>query len=230
VAVYTAFSDESGVATPSGDFLVGGYIASESEWPWVASAWQERVLDGPPKLPYLHMTDIRSRRWREEHSISLNDAENRVSEAVRTMYSMGSITAMASVIKRGDLYELVHSLYPIKKSIPIGIDEPDYACYLAFISVVLIRVHAIYPDVDLVNFVVSRKSKQITKGLNAVREVTKEFLKRLKPELYPLLGDLIPASPELQLPLQSADLLCWHLQRYYGGTTTEQTRIGCGIS
>jgi hypothetical protein len=54
VAVYVAFSDEASVRNTEGEFFVAGYVASELEWPWVARAWQERVLDGPPRIPYLH--------------------------------------------------------------------------------------------------------------------------------------------------------------------------------
>jgi hypothetical protein len=28
-----------------------------------APAWQERVLDGRPQIPYLHVTEIRRREW-----------------------------------------------------------------------------------------------------------------------------------------------------------------------
>jgi hypothetical protein len=45
--VYTAYSDESGVADPTGEFLVCGYLGTEPAWDYVRRAWQERVLDGP---------------------------------------------------------------------------------------------------------------------------------------------------------------------------------------
>jgi hypothetical protein len=227
VSVYVAFSDESAIADTGGEFLVAGYVASEENWEWITRAWQERVLDGPPRLPYLHMTDIRSSAWRAENSISFNDAENRVSEAVRILYGSGGLTAMASVIKRKDITEIIHSLYPTKKKIPLGLDEPDYACYMAYLGIMLIRVRAVSPAATLVNFVCSSKNKKITKGLNAIMDVTRAYLMDNWPERAPLLGNLIPASPQLQLPLQSADVLCWHLQRYYSGTfdRTEESRM-----
>jgi hypothetical protein len=227
VAVYVAFSDEATIADADGEFLVAGYVASEETWPWIAAAWQDRVLDGSPPIPYLHMTDIRSTAWRQKHSISYHEAENRVAEAVRILYGTGSLTAMASVIKKKDMREIVHSRYPNKKDIPIGFEEPDYLCYMAYIAIMLIRVSAIYPDATRVNFIVSRKNKQITKGLNAVIEVTKLSMNEHRPDLAPLLGDLIPASPELQLPLQAADVMCWHLQRYYSRSfhRTEENRM-----
>jgi hypothetical protein len=227
VSIYVAFSDESAIADPGGEFLVAGYVASEDNWAWVTRAWQERVLDGPPRLPYLHMTDIRSSAWRSENSVSFNDAENRVSEGVRILYASGSLTAMASVIKRRDITEIIHSLYPSKKKIPTGLDEPDYTCYMAYLAIMLIRVRAVYPDAALVNFVCSSKNKKITKGLKDVLDVTRAYLTDYRPERAPLLGGLVTASPPLQLPLQCADVLCWHLQRYYSGAfdRTEENRM-----
>jgi len=227
VAVYVAFSDESGVPDPRGEFLVAGYVASESEWPWFARAWQERVLDGCPQIPYLHMTEIRSRGWRATHSISFYEAERRVDEAVCVLQSVGPMSAFVSWLKRADLADIVDTNYTSRKKIPVGIDEPDYACYIGFIFLVLMRVHARYPDATKVNFVVSRKQR-ITENLNKVIDATSRFLNEHKlPHLSALLGDLIPASMELQLPLQAADVLCWHLQRYHSKSydRTDESRI-----
>jgi hypothetical protein len=227
MTTYIAFSDEAGVGDSDGDFLVAGYVASESNWPWTVSAWHDRVLNGQPRIPYLHMTDIRSRAWREENSISYNESENRVAEAVRILYGAGSLTAMASVINRRDIREIIHSQYRQRKHIPIGLDEPDYACYLAYLPLMLIRINAVYPDATKVDFVVSQKSKEITQGLGAVVEVTRLSLAEHRPDLVPLLGDLTADSPESRLPLQAADVLCWHLQRYYRGVydRTEENRM-----
>jgi hypothetical protein len=106
MAIYTAYSDEAGVADPSGEFLVCGYLGSEATWDYVRQAWQERVLDGPPRIAELHMTDIRSGYWRAKIGMSFNDSENRVAEAVRVIHSTGALDAVASVIKRSVLYEV----------------------------------------------------------------------------------------------------------------------------
>jgi len=61
------------------------------------------VLNGPPRIPYLHMKEIRREEWRAEHGISFNDAENRVAEAVRIIYSRGSLSVVASHMRRDHL-------------------------------------------------------------------------------------------------------------------------------
>lgn len=216
MSVYLAFSDESGVGDPRGKFLVAGYLAPESKWPALISAWQSRVLDGPPRIPYLHMTDIRSNAWRSEHAISYNEAEGRVAEAIRVIYSTGAMSAVASVITRADLQDLFHRPHRRRKDIPVGLDEPDYACYLAFINIMLLRAYKLHPDATKVNFIVSYK-EVVTKGLNNLTDVTRHWLKSERPEIAALFGDVIPASMEEELPLQAADALCWHLQCYYRG-------------
>jgi Protein of unknown function (DUF3800) len=214
VAVFVAYSDESGVADPAGEFLVSGYVANELEWPWIASAWQDRVLNGSPQLPYLHMREIRNEEWRNQHGISFNESENRISEAVRVLYSMGAMSAIASVIKREDLREVIHSKFKRKKNIPVGLDEPDYFCFLAYASFMLAEVYKRHPHAKKVNFIVSKKNK-VTEHYQGFVETMKRYFGERQPELSALVGDLIPASMENVLPLQAADVLCWHLQRYY---------------
>jgi hypothetical protein len=214
VAVFVAYSDEAGVGDPGGEFLIAGHVADEKEWPWITDAWQNRVLDGPPKLPYLHMVDIRSREWRKQQAITFNDGEERVSEAVRVLYSMGAMSALCSVIKRSELAEAIQSKFKRKNQIPIGVNEPDYICFLAYASYVLREVQRRHPETERVNFVVSKKENVSEHYRDFVRDI-KRYLGLNSPERASLVGDLIPASMEDQLPLQAADVLCWHLQRYY---------------
>jgi len=211
VSVFVSYSDEAGIADPSGEFLVAGYVAPEGEWPFVASAWQERVLDGPPKIPYLHMTEIRSEHWRKRYGLSLDDSEQRIGEAVNIMHSTGYITAVMSLIKRSDLLGAVQDRFRRGKRVPLGLNEPDYFCYPAYFEVMAQQVHIRYPEAEKINFVVSKKEK-VTHHLEEFHGIVKQ---RIAPEMAGLIGDFMPASMELQLPLQCADLLCWYFQRHY---------------
>ena len=171
--VYTAYSDESGVADPTGEFLVCGYLGTESTWDYVRRAWQERVLDGPPKIPDLHMTDIRSSYWRAKVGMAFNDSENRVAEAVRVIYGAGALDAVASVIKRSMLHEVFPKQTEPRKS-KTGLDNPDYVCYMAYFQLVLNRVRKLHPDATRVNFVFAEKT-ETTKGMKMVVEATRRF-------------------------------------------------------
>jgi hypothetical protein len=163
------------------------------------------------------MKEIRRPEWREQYGLSSNDAEERISEAIRVLGSMGAMSAIASVIKRQDLQELFHSGFKRRRDIPVGIDEPDYFSFVAYVSFMLAEAYRNYREVDRVNFIVSKK-QNITKNLNEFYETIKSYFKQYHPELFPLFGDLIPGDMELQLPLQAADVLCWHIQKYFANT------------
>src|SRR5271168_134787 len=64
-----------------------------------------------------------------------------------------------------------------------------------------------YPDVEKVNFVVSQK-KRVSEHIIELHEMLKA---RIWPPLDALVGDLWPGDMETVLPLQFADVLCWHL-------------------
>jgi len=68
MAVFISASDEAAGKNQRDPFLFAGFVAPEKDWSrFLAPAWQERVLDGPPSIPYLHMTDIRSPQWRSDY-------------------------------------------------------------------------------------------------------------------------------------------------------------------
>jgi hypothetical protein len=216
MSAFVAYSDEAGVGDAKGEFLVGGYASSEAEWTWINRAWQERVLDGPPKLPYLHMIELLDRDWRANVGISFNDSEERVAEAIKVMYSSGYTSAIAAVIKVADFKQAFQRFKQQGKRAPLGVDEPDYICYLAYASLMTAEISRRYPEATRVHFVVSKKQK-ITHHIARFHKDMKECL---EPPLVDLVGDLIPGDMDLHLPLQAADLLCWHLQRYYGPKMT----------
>jgi hypothetical protein len=88
---------------------------------------EQRVLDGPPRIPCLHLTEIRNEEWRTTHGISFNESQERISEAVRVMYSSGSLSAIAGVIKRSELVAAMHSRFTNKKKFP-----SDWICQIIF--------------------------------------------------------------------------------------------------
>ena len=157
------------------------------------------------------MREIRNAEWRNKHHISFNDAEERVSAGAKVMASFGNMAAIASTVNRADLQDLFHKRYGKRRNIPAGIREPDYLCFIAYAAFMLGQVYNKWPEAERVNFVISRK-KKVRHHIGTFRD---ELQKLMKPPLVDLVGDLIPASPEDQLPLQAADALLWHIQRYY---------------
>ena len=62
---------------------------------------------------------------------------------------------------------------------------------------------------------VVEKKKKVSDKLPTVIKAVKLFLTDNDPEYPPLMGGVISESSVKQIPLQAADVLCWHLQRYY---------------
>ena len=211
VATFLAYSDESAVGHVDGEFFFGGYVAREDEWPWMTRAWQERVLDGPPPIPFLHMREIRDPRWRSEQDISFNDAEERISEATRIMDSFGNIAGIISTVRKSDMRDVFASRYRKHKNIPVGINEPDYPCFLAYAAFMIGQVYRKWPEVHKVNFIIDQK-KTISHHIATFKDELTEYL---EPEFRYLVGQVIPGTKEQFLPLQAADVLLWHVQRYY---------------
>ena len=164
MAVFVSYSDETKTGSLS-DFLVSGYIADEqSTWPLLTSAWQERVLDGSPNIPYLHMTDIRNAKWRREkgNGISEIESECRISAAVSLLAQCGGLSIVTSAIRRANLESAIRSKFDRSKDVTEALSKPDYFCFHAYCTVVLKMVRLRHSNVDKVNFVVSRKQRSHT--------------------------------------------------------------------
>jgi hypothetical protein len=216
VAVFVSFSDESGPGNSTdGTFLVSGYVAEESEWPYIAHAWQQWVLDGPKKIPYLHMIEID-----DEWQLKYGDMESTLDEAARLLSHSGSLRIVRS---RVDLAELSEAVSAYDGKAPRTLRDPDYYCYLKYFVAVTIGVHRTFPLAERIDFVVSRK-QYVTHHLEKSHDDLKSWFYKHVPQVEGLIGDIIPGDMKDRLPLQAADFLCWHLQREEAGKITQKQR------
>lgn len=216
MAVFVAASDESEGATQDGPFLYGGFIAPVREWTdWFAPAWEERVLQGPPTLPFFHMAESRSRRWRKLYGLTDLQAEDRTDEAVRLIATSGHLYPVIAKLDGGHFRRAFKNDRIVMSRRQPGsyAMEPDHAAFMAFVCLALEHVEHSFPDADKVDFVVERKSR-VTQHIPQVLEATGRMLSTLgHGSRARLIGDLIPAGKE-RVPLQAADVLLWHLRRY----------------
>jgi hypothetical protein len=216
MAVFIAASDETVGADHRSPFMRCGFLAPENDWSLFAEQWESRVLAGPPRIPYLHMTDIRSREWRDEYKLTETDADRRVDEAFAVIAATPSLTPMSSGLNSGHM----HDTFTKKVMLTSGAKKrfwPDYLAFPAYAHMVLCFCHMYRPDAEKVDFIVERNG-QITDHI-------KEFYAGLPialqsmglPQLIPLMGEIIPAGKGC-VPLQAADALCWHTNRSREGT------------
>lgn len=215
MTVFLAASDESSGATEtSGAFVAGGFVAPESTWDNVLSpAWRERVLEGPPSIPFLHMTDVRKPRWRDKYQIQEWEADARVEEAVRVIRSTGRLHPVTSQV---DSAAFARTLARIDIQGVTGNEERferDYICFLLFAMHVLNNVVLTYPDTTRVDFVAEHSSSSKERMLRKLfADLPGELVRIGLGRAAPVVGHLRFRGKD-DIPLQAADLVCWHERR-----------------
>jgi hypothetical protein len=225
VSVYVSFSDESSVANGAGQFIISGLVANELYWPTFSGRWADEVLQPPPTIEYLHMADIRSRKWREERGITdKNCASEKVQKAIQVITEEAPTKTFMGSLPEARFSELKKRVeaegFPVKKRHGFA----DYPCFVTYAAAVLNQVATDTPDLEKINFVVSRK-KYVSHYLQAnLREDMIQYFRRSNPSLAKFIGDIVPLSMEQHPPLQAADVICWHLNRAYALTLDEEAK------
>jgi hypothetical protein len=223
MAVFVSGSDETAGKHQRDTFLYAGFLAPEEDWSrFFAPAWEERVLDGPPLIPYLHMTEIRSPQWRAEHGLSRLDAEDRIDEAFNLIDTMATLHPVGVSLDAGHLHDRFAGagVKVVARTGGAKPFDPDYLCFLAYAYMALLHVETDHPEAERVDFIVERKG-HVTKYIQEFHSNLPMALEALgKPELSKLVGELIPGEKE-RIPLQAADVLCWHTARHQRPNTMD---------
>jgi hypothetical protein len=222
LTVFVAVSDESGGADQgAGGFLYGGFLAPEDYWrDWFTPAWDERVLarrPPMPPLPYLHMTEIRSPRWREEHDLTDREAEQRTDEAFRVINSMGMLHPITSEANATHFRDAFAAIQIGGEGTRAGAMEPDYLCFLMYALHALGFVTREYPDAERVDFLVERTDKAITGRFHGFHQRLKAVLEQLGLQSHARLVGSLDHVGKGHVPAQAADVLCWHGRRLLEG-------------
>jgi hypothetical protein len=216
MAVFVAASDETTGATHRHPFMRAGFLAPLDDWTLLTAQWDTRVLAGPPRIPYLHMTEIRSPKFLAAWNLDQVDADRRVDEAFKVISEWPSLTPVGMTVDSAHLYDN----YTDKVLLTSGAKKkfvPDYLAFTSYAYAAILFCQQFRPDMERVDFVVERNGeltdhiKDFYVGMATACEANGH------PELIQFLGDLIPAGKD-RVPLQAADVLCWHTQRYEKGT------------
>lgn len=220
-AVYLAASDESSGANSFSDFQITGWLAPEHDWRrFFAPAWRERVLDRSPEIPYLHITEMRSREWRDSQGITELQASDRLDEASNIINTLGSLYPVQIKVPGQDFRRLFQRIEFQGSSGGRKRYEPDYYAFVPYAYAVLCRVKIKFPDAERVDFMVEQKSG-ITRQIQDFHESLPNALHHIdRADLIPLVGEFIPGTKQ-DIPLQAADFLCWHSQRAEAETLDE---------
>lgn len=206
-------------------FMSGGFVAKDSDWnDWFAPAWQERVLDGPPTIPFMHVTDARDSVWQERHDVRAWDMEKRVEAAGQVIGSTGGLTLITSSLDAthfSSLFNETGVVMPTKQPGRYKF-EPDYLCFLTFAHVALGWLDRNHDDVERVDFIVERKQDITRRFQHFYKDVASNFGELGLPEIGRIVGSLSEGD-KTDLRLQAADFACWHLQRIASGLSGGRT-------
>ncbi|MEO8736876.1 MAG: hypothetical protein ABI380_10080 [Edaphobacter sp.] len=213
MAVFVSASDESAGKNRRDQFLFAGWIASERDWSEIfAPAWQRLVLDGPPQIPCLHMTDLRSRQWRDDWGLSVEDADHRIDESIAVLSKANFIYPIGVTVSGEDICDKLATAKVKSRTGGSGNFEPDYLCFLGYAMMALNYVAEEHPECEKLDFIVEQNGK-ITDYIRDFHSGLSTLLKGTgRPDLSELVGELIPAGKE-RIPVQAADVLCWHTAR-----------------
>jgi hypothetical protein len=222
MAKYLSASDENAGKSHRDTFFFGGFVAPEEDWRcFFEPAWKERVLDGPPTIPYLHMTEIRSEKWRSQYGLTRSAADNRIDEALAVIETMGSLYPVGIRVDGANVLDKFATTKVVASTGAAKNFEPDYICFLAYAYSVLLYVETRYPSEEKVDFLVEEKG-HVTKYIQEFHATLSQALVALgRPSLGNRIGELLP-GPKEALPLQAADVLCWHTARYMAKTMDAQ--------
>jgi hypothetical protein len=221
MALFIAATDETSGGHHLSQFYRTGFLAPEEDWSrWFAPAWQERVLDGPPAIPYLHMTEMRSRKFRDGYGLSGCDAERRIDAAFQVIQSMGSLFPIGHAVTPKHINDAFNG-FLITGRTASGQErfykmDADYAAFIAFVTTVLAVVTVRFPECEKVDIVIERNGP-ITDRIRDFHDSMPAAMEdHGMGSLVPILGDLIPGDKD-RVPLQAADLLCWYTRRAESG-------------
>jgi hypothetical protein len=219
MTTFVAAADETEAGNQLGLFMYGGFVAPVHFWEdWFVPAWEERVLNTRPNIPYMHISEVRTSRWQRQQGISKSRVEAGINEAARVIASSGALHHVRNEMDGGHFRSVFRETRVIRRSKQPGLYQfqPDYIGFLGFAYGALDFVWREYPGAERVDFVIERKSG-ITQHVTEFHASLGESLaQKGETHLVPLIGELIPGGKET-VSLQAADFVMWHQRRFMCG-------------
>jgi hypothetical protein len=204
MAVFVCCSDESYDAD---NFFYSGWAAPVETWENdFTPAWNERVLKGPPPIPFLHMTEIREWDWQDEHGLKPWQADRRVDEAVSVIRSTGALVPVVFGLSRDDYDAILKK--PFRRDLRHL--EADHLCFQWFAFTQLQWLHERYgSEIERLDFWVEHNGR-ITRHMAHYHAQLVDGLRYIGREyLVPIVGDFREVGKEC-VHAQAADVLGWH--------------------
>jgi hypothetical protein len=198
-------------------FIYGGFSGPADVWDGCfAAAWNERVLPGPPRLPFLHMTDIRDWNWQRRFGLQPWDADRRLDAAADVIRSTGRLVPVVVHVHRSRYEEVIRRPFtpePNRKKVQL---DPDYLCFLWSAFLQLEWLQAEFADeVERVDFRAERNGAVTPHG-GLHRSLVSALAYIGKQHQIPLVGNFSCVQKD-NIASQAADMLTWHARNYQRG-------------
>jgi hypothetical protein len=224
MAVFTVFADDS---TVGNRFILAGFMAPILDWnQWFIPAWEERVLNRKPAIPYFHTAELSDpENCMKLFGLTWGQADDRIEEASCVIGSMGSLVLISAKVDESHFDRHLSDCRLIMPGPQPGAYpmEPDYFAFRRFVLWTLDYVEKHRPQAEKVDFVIERK-QTVSRYLPDFYEAVKTDLIALgRQSQLELMGELIPGDKN-RVPLQAADCACWHLQKMATGRYTSAER------
>jgi hypothetical protein len=204
-----AFIDDSGNDGKSPVFILAGYIASAENWERFSNEWEKTLKpeDGM-NLGVLKMADVYRNRVRGSRYYGWADdqRDQRLKSLIKVINSH-ALHGIVSIVP----YKTYDAFIKGKFNPP----SLDRACFLSFFGI-MTRLLAVAQQLkldDRIDFIFDSQDSENKPLLMAEYD---RFISLAPPEIRALSG----GYPEFKrdedsLPLQAADMLAWHVRRYY---------------
>lgn len=227
--VFQADGDETERGNQTGPFVFGGWVAPVLDWQdKLAPEWEERVLNGRPVLPYLHVAELLSRDGRAKYGLTRKQAEARIEKAIKVIRRVPSLTPVWTNIDGGHFRDAFKGTRMIRRTMQPGVFplEPDYMGFHGFAIAVLIYISKQHPNAETVDFLIEEKPPVTHRMKDFFDSLPQALQARGFPHLVPLIGEFIPGGKK-RVPLQAADLMLWYARatKSEGCSEIEQRRF-----
>lgn len=196
-----AFFDDSGSDGTGPICLIAGYIASVDSWCKFSDEW-EVALESAPRIKYLKMAEAEGHRgefagWKQ------SDIDSKLIKLAKIIrrHVIGAVGSMVGC----RVYEQV-----AKGRLPETIDHPYWPCFIGvkLTTLMLYREHCLGGKIDVV---FDQQGIGYERRGNLIHEGWKEAIEQ---DYLDVLGGLEFHDDREVLPLQTADMIAWHLRRH----------------
>jgi hypothetical protein len=204
ILVLQAYADDSGNHKESHVFVLAGFVAkADPDWILFEKEWAD-ALAKPPRLAYFKMKECHALKgqfngWKKQ------DRDERLAELV-TIIKNRALASIFALVPRGEFSAAISRSKSRWSKSPYGVVY--YALVWATLKSVLSS--GITDQVDFIFDEQLRLSDDVQAAWGLFSQLA------MKSELAPLLGSRpVHGDDKKFLPLQAADLLAWHIRRWY---------------